>query len=542
MTHGRVFCGVCRNFAVCLVPAIVLGCADVPSQIQQPPQASATIAALAPQMEEPASTPRRSRSRDAFVPVPKLPTAAAGDTPLPINLPTALTLSSTVPLDIALASERIRQAMAELDQANVLWLPSIQTGADYFRHDGRNQDATSGIIFDNERSTFMIGAAPTAEFAVTDAIFAPLAARQELQARQADHRAATNNSFLAVAEAYFDVQQARGEVAGAEDAERRTAKLVEIAEGLAPAVIPLFEVSRIRTELARRQQVTASAWERWRMASIALTRVLRLDAGALVQPLEPPQIKIALMAPDLALAALIDVAIASRPELASQKALVQAALQRLRQETYRPLIPSVLLRGASTTPTGTLAGGVYGSGLNGDIGHFGARLDYDVQVIWQLDNLGFGYAAKVAEKRSEHQLSYYEQLRVQDRIMAEVADARAQLRSATVRTDAAATGLQQAFNSVEKNFENLRQTKKVVFLVRPQEVVASIQALGQAYTDYYGSIADYNRAQFRLYWALGNPAQLACLGFDLDPGWPCPSLSSPSRLLPPLEETNDHGP
>jgi hypothetical protein len=31
--------------------------------------------------------------------------------------------------------------------------------------------------------------------------------------------------------------------------------------------------------------------------------------------------------------------------------------------------------------------------------------------------------------------------------------------------------------------------------------------LQQAYADYYLSINDYNRAQFQLYRALGNPAQ-----------------------------------
>ena len=46
-----------------------------------------------------------------------------------------------------------------------------------------------------------------------------------------------------------------------------------------------------------------------------------------------------------------------------------------------------------------------------------------------------------------------------------------------------------------------------MLLVRPQEAVASVQALAQAYTAYYGAIADANRAQFRLYRALGQPAQ-----------------------------------
>ena len=38
-----------------------------------------------------------------------------------------------------------------------------------------------------------------------------------------------------------------------------------------------------------------------------------------------------------------------------------------------------------------------------------------------------------------------------------------------------------------------------------QEAVASVQALGQAYADYYATVGDYNRAQFRLYRALGEP-------------------------------------
>ena len=46
---------------------------------------------------------------------------------------------------------------------------------------------------------------------------------------------------------------------------------------------------------------------------------------------------------------------------------------------------------------------------------------------------------------------------------------------------------------------------------RPQEVVAALQQLQQAYLNYYTSTNDYNRAQFRLFRALGYPAQtLAC--------------------------------
>ena len=46
--------------------------------------------------------------------------------------------------------------------------------------------------------------------------------------------------------------------------------------------------------------------------------------------------------------------------------------------------------------------------------------------------------------------------------------------------------------------------------MRPQEAVAAIQAFARRTPTSLAAVADYNRAQFRLYRALGHPAQ--CLG------------------------------
>jgi hypothetical protein len=108
-------------------------------------------------------------------------------------------------------------------------------------------------------------------------------------------------------------------------------------------------------------------------------------------------------------------------------------------------------------------------------------------------------------------LAVVELFRIQDRVAAEVAQAHAQAQQAVRRVKVTERGLRSAMQSVEKNLTALSQTKAVgaqmVTLVRPQEVVAAIQALSQAYIDYYGAVADANRAQFRLYRALGQPAQ-----------------------------------
>jgi outer membrane protein TolC len=454
----------------------------------------------------------RQTPRDA--PNPKLPPpkAAAGDRPLPINLPTALQLAGSAPIDIAVASERIRVAAAQLDRADVLWLPTVFLGADYYRHDGQIQE-TAGPVSGVSRSSFMAGAGPSAVFAITDALFEPLAARQVLRARQADLQTAANDSLLAVAEAYFTVQQARGELAGAEDAVKQADELVRRADKLAPGLVPPVEAIRARTEASRRRQARDAARERWRIASAELNRLLRLDAATLVQPLEPPHLRVTLFEGDFKVDDLIPIALTNRPELASQQALVQATLQKLREERLRPLIPSVLLRGSSTPVTGTLAGGVYGGGPNSDMSNFSARSDFDLQVLWEFQNLLCGNRAKVRERRAENQVAVLELFRLQDRVAAEVAQAHAQVVSANTRAAEAEKELKDALESMEKNFEGLSQTKRpggdvLILVIRPAEVVAAVQALAQAYTDYYSAVADANRAQFRLYRALGHPAEL----------------------------------
>jgi outer membrane protein TolC len=461
--------------------------------------------------QELAPAPRLEQVPAGAPPVPiTLPAPDACDRPLPINLPTALHLANVRTLDVAVASERIRLAAAQLDRARVLWLPTFVAGVDYFRHDGRIQDVT-GNIADTSKDSFMVGCGPTAVFAVTDALFAPLAARQVVRAREADLQTASNDTMLAVAEAYFNVQQARGELAGAMAAVRDAEDLVYRTGKLAEGYIAPVEATRARVELDRLRQTANRAWERWRVASADLARLLRLDADVLVEPLEPPHLVVPLIPLDQPVNDLIATALTNRPELAAQQALVQATLQRLRQERFRPFLPSVLLRGASTNPAGTLGVGMFGGGINDVMGRFGSRFDWDVQVLWEWQNLGFGNRARVRESRSEHDLSVLELLRIQDRVAAEVVQAYSVARSAAERMQMAERELKNAVESVEQNLKGLGQTKRLgdllILVIRPQEVVAAIQALSQAYSDYYGAVADYNRNQFRLYRALGHPAQ-----------------------------------
>src|SRR5262245_47672357 len=93
--------------------------------------------------------------------LPSVPAAAEQGKPLPINLPTALALSGANHLYIQIAAERLQAAAAVLDRANVMWLPNIALGVDYFRHDGQIQDV-AGTVFTTSRSSLLLGGGPNA--------------------------------------------------------------------------------------------------------------------------------------------------------------------------------------------------------------------------------------------------------------------------------------------------------------------------------------------------------------------------------------------
>src|SRR5262249_14731515 len=154
-----------------------------------------------------------------------------------INLPTALQLAQARPIDIALAQARLQAAQAQQQRARALWLPTIYTGLDYARHDGQIQDVV-GNVFGTSKSSLFIGAGPSAAFNVSEAIHAPLAARQGVRSREADVQTSLNDTLQAVAESYFNVQQARGDVAGALEAlahaDPVATRAAELATGLAP--------------------------------------------------------------------------------------------------------------------------------------------------------------------------------------------------------------------------------------------------------------------------------------------------------------------
>jgi hypothetical protein len=141
-----------------------------------------------------------------------------GDLRFPINLPAALRLSDARPLIVAAAQASVWVAEADLSQARVLWVPTLNIGGDYIRHDGGGPDFNKGILTSVSTNFFYGGfgltGAPLGIIYTTDAVFQPLVMRQQLNARHWDVQASKNDALLMTADAYFRVHQYRGIYAG----------------------------------------------------------------------------------------------------------------------------------------------------------------------------------------------------------------------------------------------------------------------------------------------------------------------------------------
>jgi outer membrane protein TolC len=430
---------------------------------------------------------------------------------LPINLAAALHLSGVRPLDIATATAQVEQALALQLQAKALWIPSLNGGVDYFRHDGVQQNIFTGPNFRKGLQTFFVGGGPSLDVGLTDAIYAPLAARRVVASRRADLQTARNNVLLVVSQAFFDVQAARGRLLGVGATIARAELLVNFTKSLAPSLIAPLEINRAQAELQSLRQSQQIAIRDWRVASARLAEVLLLDPATLLEPVEPAFLQVTFIQFESSPEELLPVALSNRPEICSRQELVVAAHLLLEREKKRPLLPSLIIASPATA-TGLLAAGNFSAGTNGLLNSNGSRFDIAVAAVWELQNAGVGNIGLIKQRKAEQELAAIELTRTVFRVKSDVSQAVSRLQTARVRVVETDEGVRQAIESADKNFIGLRETARPAgellrLIIRPQEVVAALVALNTAYEQYAAAVSEYNVAQFEVYHALGRPAQ-----------------------------------
>jgi outer membrane protein TolC len=457
-----------------------------------------------------------------------------GDVRYPINLATALKLSDARPLIVAAAQAGVWIAEAELTRAKVLWLPTLNIGFDYIRHDGGGPDFNKGIMTAPSVNFFYAGVGATGTIPIVDAIYEPLVARQVLNSRHWDIQSAKNDALLRTTDAYFTVHQSRGLYAGSLYTVDRGRDLVGRITELSRELVPTVEIDRAKNLLADLEQRAVSARQEWRVQSAHLTQVLRLDPRAVIEPIEHDHAQITLIDPGRKLDDLMVVALTNRPELESRQALVQASIQSIRREKARPFTPNLLINGFQT-PNELIQAGIFGLGANASLNQFVGRDDFSIQPMWQLEAFGVGNLARIKGQRGQQSMAIIDFYNTQDMVAGEVTRAHARVQSAAVRVLQADRSLRTGIITFNGNLAGLQQTSRfgdvLVLVNRPQEAVFALQLMYTAFEEYFRTVAEYNRAQFELFHALGYPAREVAELRPTGPVLPV-DLSRPSYLPP----------
>ena len=427
---------------------------------------------------------------------------------LPVDLPSTLRLAGANNLQIAVAYQQVLAARARLQGATALWLPTIAGGMGYNVHRGRIQD-TFGDVLDVNRSSTYVGGGPALGnspltggsngparmfigLPLTDAIFLRLAERQRVQAAGAHQAATFNDMLLAASVGYFELLRSEVQVAIAHEAVANAQELARVVEVRVRAgTAPPADELRAQAELADRQRRLYWRWESVRDSSADLVRILNLQGGTNLVASETQPIAIDLVDLQLPLPHLIAQGLVKRPEMAAHRALLGATLDRLRQEKWRPAIPNLEM--------GFSAGG-FGGGRDGFFGDFGGRTDFDALAIWELRNLGFGNAALIRERRSEHRQAALNVAEVRNMVAAEIVRSYYQARLRADQIQAAKRQVEAAAEALPLNFKGILGGQ-----LRAIEGLQAVDALTAAQTKYLASVIDYNRAQLQLVRALGNP-------------------------------------
>ncbi len=332
---------------------------------------------------------------------------------------------------------------------------------------------------------------------VGEAIFLPLAARQEMSARSSEANATETLVLLDVVTRYLELAGTEAQVDAWKQSEGEADEIARTTQAFAftgQGRDGDFKRARTDALLFRvdRQGAEADA----NVASNELARLLRLDPAVRLTTVRAPIEIVVLVDPQTSVASLVEMALMRRWELAARSAQISAADQRYRLERTRPLFPLISI--------GFSAGGFGGGSNQQSLGvtsmfqTFSGRDDFDVMAVWTLQNMGAGNIASAKARRVERDALFSARAQTENQVRREVATAHAAVVAAQRHIDVADLQLVTAMRGAKEEMIRTRAGEGL-----PIEALNSIKLLAQARQDAIRAVVDYNAAEFRLFAAVG---------------------------------------
>jgi outer membrane protein TolC len=239
------------------------------------------------------------------------------------------------------------------------------------------------------------------------------------------------------------------------------------------------------------EQRSLVAVERAEAAAAELARLLHLDPGVELEPLENEVPALDIFSGNEDLEELVSRALLGRPEAEQYDALLAAAEDDLNAQRYGLFIPGVALNYGS---------GQFGGAPGSSIENRGNRNDLTLSLYWQFDNFGFGHRARTNEKRAQLRELSLERDKLRDGIAAEVRAGYARVRSFAGQLEFAQSAVARAEQAYRLNRERIFDQQGL-----PLEALQAMQTLAAAELADLDARVGHALAEVRLHTVLGSP-------------------------------------
>lgn len=496
-----------------------------------------------------------------------IPSIPAMEKVRPFSLAAALAQAGVENPVLNIARQAVQRARGLQMQARVLLLPSVNIGADYENHNGPVQSSFGAIRKVDRQSVYYGFGANTVvaesikipglliNTSLADAWFQPRAARYNVANRRFLATATRNEVFLEVSTTYLALMAAECRLAIIRQTEKDFEEVVRLTKAEAETGAGRdADARRAEADLLKLYYEEQQAQQEVAVAAADLAQLLNLDPSTRLVTGDIPLQVVQFIDPKEPLPRLLEIAQSNHPAILAASANVRARQVHVRLATTRPLIP-ILVAGFSAGNFGggtvaTTDGTVYNPHTGNSnlapsfkatgghsvpkFGKIAGRVDVDVLALWTLQNMGFGNLAHIRQRRAELGQAQAQRLHVINRVREQVSVAY----NTSARQFQAIAIQRRRVQEATQGFQRDLERSYGRAAVRAIEVLDNAKRLREGRERLLDAVIGFDRAQFQLFVALGQPPTLV-VEDNTPPGPPQlappapPAPEPPANMRPP---------
>ncbi len=414
------------------------------------------------------------------------PTISAQDRLLPINLETVLHIGGASNLSIQEYQQKEMLALADLEKAKEWWLPDIYAGTRIRKLWGTTMNADGRFFVDVQPQNFLVGIGLDASWDFGEDILALKSESLHAQASVYLTEAERNKALLEVIDAYYDFQTAQLQyqayqqllLQGDTIAEQIA---VQVEAGLrfeSELLVARSNQSHLKVEMLK-------AKIGYGVKSATLVKLLNLSPSVKLVSVDSLIVPIELVTqPEKS--GVNDSVYSSRPEFQAASLMLQSLQVERRITTTGLLLPELRLE-THTSMFGDVFSPLYPTST------------INAALFWKIPvgRLTYGGDLRKYDARISLQQTQIEQVKAL--VNEQILSAKETMIGAKEQMEIAGEGGDLAAKALSQSIQRQR-----LGLVLPFELLQTLEIYIQARLDHLAAVSIYNKAQYRLFVAMGN--------------------------------------